>query len=149
MRRPGAPPATALPLHLSPAFGPARPLLPTGAAKRVLGRVVALLGGRRPHAHLAVSSAAPSSPAGQQLPGPGLQSTEEAHREVETRPSHPAAGDEQKSEGASPPTAPWPPSTQANRGPCSPHLSSSVTGQPDSLCLNLYLPRGPRPPLPC
>lgn len=129
VRRPGAPPSTALPLHPSPAL--ALPALcrlqglPSGSWAGwwlYWGVTAPCPPGPQLSGPLQPGSDG-TLPAGRQLPGPGLQSTEETHREVETRPSHPAAGDEQNSEGASPPTAPWPPSTQDNRGPCSPLLT--------------------------
>lgn len=129
VRRPGAPPSTALPLHPSPALALPALCRLQGLPSRswagwwlYWGVTAPCPPGPQLSGPLQPGSDG-TLPAGRQLPGPGLQSTEETHREVETRPSHPAAGDEQNSEGASPPTAPWPPSTQDNRGPCSPLLT--------------------------
>ena len=112
-----------------PGFRPCPPSAAYRGCQAGRGQGGGSTGGGRPHATWpsAQQPLQPGSdgtlPAGRQLPGPGLQSTEEAHGEVETRPSHPAAGDEQNSEGASPPTAPWPPTTQDNRGPSGPLLT--------------------------
>lgn len=154
--QPGQTGPTALPTHPGLSSGPACPLLPAGAAKQVLGRVARAPG--RPGPQLSSPLQPGSWPAGRQLPGPGLltalsfsRPAEEAQRQAETCPSHPAAGDEQNSEDCPPP--PWPTRpTGPRRAPsspghlcslCSAHRSTSVMRQTARLRLNPGLPCGP------